>query len=102
MRTPGSRVVESEITPEACVVPLEALTAEALRGLVEEFVTRDGTDYGRVETTLEQKVAALMRQLERGTAVIVYDGERDSTTIVLAESLMTTTRGDGRNLKPRW
>ena len=58
------------------------LTPTALRGLVEEFVTRDGTDYGSVEKTLDQKVAALMRQLERGEATIVYDSESQTTSIV--------------------
>lgn len=58
------------------------LTPAALRGLVEEFVTRDGTDYGSVEKTLDQKVATLMRQLERGEAAIVYDSESQTTSIV--------------------
>jgi hypothetical protein len=64
------------------VVSHTQLTPTALRGLVEEFVTRDGTDYGAVEKTLDQKVAALMRQLERGEAAIVYDRESQTTTIV--------------------
>ena len=58
------------------------LTPAALRGLVEEFVTRDGTDYGHVEKSLDQKVAALMRQLERGEAAIVYDSQSQTTSIV--------------------
>jgi uncharacterized protein YheU (UPF0270 family) len=64
------------------VVSHTHLTPAALRGLVEEFVTREGTDYGYVEKTLEQKVAALMRQLERGEAAIVYDPESQTTSIV--------------------
>jgi hypothetical protein len=63
------------------------LTLAALRGLAEEFVTRDGTDYGHVEKTLDQKVAALMRQLERGEAAIVYDSESQTTSIVPKHSL---------------
>jgi uncharacterized protein YheU (UPF0270 family) len=66
------------------VVPKAHLSPAALRGLAEEFVTRDGTDYGHEETTLDQKVAALLGQLERGEAVIVFDGETQSTNIVLA------------------
>jgi uncharacterized protein len=64
------------------VVAHTHLSAAALRGLVEEFVTRDGTDYGNVEKTLDQKVAALMRQLERGEVAIVYDSESQTTSIV--------------------
>jgi hypothetical protein len=54
-----------------------------LRHLVEEFVTRDGTDYGAIERTLPQKVAAVMRQLETGEAAIVVDLDHDTIDIVL-------------------
>ncbi len=63
-------------------VPLAALSAGALRGVVEEFVSRDGTDYGLHERTLDEKVRDVMRQLERGEAVIVFDPESRSTTIL--------------------
>ena len=63
-------------------VPHTHLTPEALHSLAAEFVTRDGTDYGQVEKTLEEKVAALMRQLERGEAAILYDSESQTISIV--------------------
>ena len=67
------------------VVPHDRLTPEALRSLAEEFVTREGTDYGLVERSFEVKVQALLRQIARGEAVIVYDGASDSTHIVRRE-----------------
>jgi uncharacterized protein len=63
-------------------VPSAALTREALRALVEEFVTRDGTDYGPVERSLDSKVADVLRQLERGEVRIVFDPESETTTLV--------------------
>jgi len=63
-------------------VPHAQLAPAVLRRLVEEFVTRDGTDYGRVERTLEQKVAGVMRQLESGEAAIEVDVEHDTIDIV--------------------
>ena len=33
-------------------IPSETLSGEALRALIEEFVSRDGTDYGLEERTL--------------------------------------------------
>jgi len=66
-------------------VPPESLPRDVLRALVEEFVTRDGTDYGAVETSLEAKVADVLRQLDRGEASIVFDPESESTTIVVRE-----------------
>jgi hypothetical protein len=63
-------------------IPYTRLSPEALYRLAEEFVTRDGTDYGRVEKPLTDKVSAVVRQLERGDAAIVYDARSDSFNIV--------------------
>jgi len=41
--------------------------------VIEEFVSRDGTDYGNVEKTVEQTIADVMRQLDRGEARLVVD-----------------------------
>ena len=65
----------------AIEVPQDALSPEALRALIEEFVTRDGTDYGSVERGLEAKVAAVMHQLARGEVRIVFDPDSETTTI---------------------
>ncbi len=73
---------ESEPQAEAGVeVPHDQLSAEALRELIESFVNREGTDYGLHERTLEQKVADVMRQLENGEAVIVFEPEDQSISI---------------------
>ncbi len=66
-------------------IPLARLSEEALRRLVEEFVTRDGTDYGRTEKTVEQKVADVMRQLRRGEVRIVFDKETQAANLVRVE-----------------
>ena len=50
-------------------LPPDALSPEALRDLVEEFVTRDGTDYGAVERGVEEKVAQVTAQLRSGEAI---------------------------------
>lgn len=53
-------------------IPHTALAAATLRNLVEEFVTREGTDYGQA-FSLEEKVNQVLRQLESGQAVILFD-----------------------------
>ena len=63
-------------------IPVEELDEETLRALVESFVNREGTDYGRVEQSFEAKVADVMHQLERGEAEIVFDPETESATIL--------------------
>lgn len=57
------------------------LSPEALRGVVEEFVLREGTDYGPGEHDIEAKVRAVLRQLERGEAAITFDPDTETTSI---------------------
>jgi uncharacterized protein len=64
------------------LVPAEQLSPEALLGLIEEFITREGTDYGELEWSLEQKVEQVRSQLRRGEAVIVFDIAAESCTIM--------------------
>jgi uncharacterized protein YheU (UPF0270 family) len=68
-------------------VPLTAVSPEALAGLVGEFVTRDGTDYGTQERTVESKMESVRRQLARGEVVIVFDAESETFNIVPKEGL---------------
>ena len=68
-------------------IPVEALSREALDGLVEEFVTRDGTDYGFHERALDDKKRTVMRQLDRGEIVIVFDPVTQTANIVLQADL---------------
>jgi uncharacterized protein len=73
--------------PTHVVVPHTSLSAEALEGLVEEFITREGTDYGHVEHSLAQKRSSVMRQVERAEVAIVFDLEAESTTLVTRDDL---------------
>jgi uncharacterized protein YheU (UPF0270 family) len=93
---PGSRDRDREREPyverddaadpelEPVEVPYTALSPEALRGLVEEFVTRDGTDYGVRERTVEEKVRDVMRQIERGEVKIMFDPASRSANLIPA------------------
>ena len=65
-------------------IPYRKLAPETLRALVEEYITREGTDYGLEEKTLEEKVADVMKQLERGEAKIVFELETETANIVPA------------------
>jgi hypothetical protein len=56
----------------------EDLSPAALRGLAEEFVTRESTDYGAIEKDFDQKVDDVLRQLRDGNARIVFDPEEET------------------------
>jgi uncharacterized protein len=67
------------------LIPHRRLSPDALRGVIEAFVTREGTDYGSHEVPLATKVGQVRHQLDAGTAVIVYDADTDSCTIQPAD-----------------
>ncbi len=66
------------------IIPYERLSPKALQGLIEEVVTRDGTDGGYTDKTLEQNVEMVKKQLKSGDAVIVYDEVTKTTNIILS------------------
>jgi uncharacterized protein len=67
------------------IIPHRRLSPAALRGVIEAFITREGTDYGLHEVPLATKVAQVRHQLDAGTAVLVYDADTDSCTIQSAD-----------------
>lgn len=71
---------------ERVEVPPDRLDAGVLRRLVEELVTRSGTDYGGRERSLEEKVADVMARIARREAVILFDPEQEIVEIVLRET----------------
>jgi uncharacterized protein len=64
------------------IIPYKQLSPEALQGLIEEFITREGTDYGEIEFSLSQKVKQVELQLARGEVVIVFDVATESVSIL--------------------
>lgn len=72
-----------------------ALSSEALRGVIEEFVSREGTDYGLVEASFEKKVADVERQLTSGEARIIFDTVEETVHIVDVKRLRSAARPGG-------
>jgi len=65
------------------VVPYTELSADALLGVIESFVLREGTDYGERDVAFETKILQVRRQLERHEAEIVFDPQTESVGIVV-------------------
>lgn len=66
-------------------VPPSRLSADILQALLEEFASRDGTDYGEVELTINQKTGNLRRQLECEEVIILFETESEQWDLVAAE-----------------
>jgi uncharacterized protein YheU (UPF0270 family) len=71
-----------ETAPIIRVAP-DDLEPDTLRAVIESFVLREGTDYGEHETSLETKVAQVLRQLRRGEAHITFDPATESINVVV-------------------
>jgi uncharacterized protein YheU (UPF0270 family) len=76
---------EEDLTPVA--VPYTQLSPDALQGVIESFVLREGTEYGEREFTLAEKLEHVMHQLERGEAQIMFDPQSQSIDIVVKQTI---------------
>jgi uncharacterized protein YheU (UPF0270 family) len=65
-------------------IPPDQLTTEALLGVIDAFILREGTDYGHQEFTLDEKRSRVRAMLQRGEAAICYYPENEHIDIVLA------------------
>jgi uncharacterized protein YheU (UPF0270 family) len=64
-------------------IPWDALSESALRGVIEEFVTREGTEYGASEFSLDAKISEVKQQLAKGEVVITFDEALQTCSIAL-------------------
>lgn len=63
------------------IIPINELAADTLHSIAESFVLREGTDYGEVEASFEDKVEQVLQSLKSGEAVLVYSELHDSINI---------------------
>jgi uncharacterized protein len=64
------------------IISYEQLSSDALQGLIEEFITREGTDYGEEEISLDIKVEQIKQLLKRREVVVVFDVASESASIL--------------------
>ncbi|MAD06510.1 MAG: hypothetical protein CMP86_03745 [Gammaproteobacteria bacterium] len=64
-------------------IPQQQLSAEALMGVIDAFILREGTDYGPQEYTLEEKRQRVLDSLARGDAEIHFHPENEHIDILM-------------------
>jgi len=69
------------------IIPIQQLPADTLRNMIEEFVTRDGTDYGEIELGIEQRVEQVKARLLSGEAVLLFSQSTGQCNIVASNML---------------
>ena len=70
-------------------IPYEQLSEVALTGVLEEYITREGTDYGMVERGVESQLDKARALLKSGKVIIVFDEVHERCQIVEARLLKT-------------
>jgi len=66
-------------------IPSDAISPEALRGIIDDFISREGTDYGVNEVLHETKVDQILRQIAKGDVKIAFDPNEESVTLLTAK-----------------
>lgn len=64
------------------IIPHTDLSDDALSGVIESFILREGTDYGLHEKSMEEKIADIKAQLDSGKAVLVYSELHETVNIM--------------------
>ena len=59
-------------------IPHRQLSPAALRAVIEEFVTRDGTD----NSFVEQRIKLVLRQLDVGSVELHFEQETETCNIL--------------------
>ncbi|MEX0617699.1 MAG: YheU family protein [Pseudohongiellaceae bacterium] len=67
-------------------IPYSDLSQDALTGVIEEFITREGTEHGSRDYTLVEKVAQVRKQLEDGEIGVDFDPETGTCNLTREEA----------------
>lgn len=60
----------------------EQLSEQALAGIVENFILREGTDYGLVEISYDKKAEQIRKQIYKGEIKIVFDQSTETVSLL--------------------
>ncbi len=67
------------------IIPPTSLSIDTLDSILEEFITREGTDYGLNELSLQQKVERLRPQLMKNEVLIIFDETTEQIQLIAAQ-----------------
>lgn len=63
-------------------IPMDRLSPELLEAVIEDFVSREATDYGDQEVGFAVKVAQVKRQIAAGDVVITFDPDSETCNLL--------------------
>lgn len=66
-------------------------------GVIEEFISRNGTDYGAVEASWKTNIKQVKSKLKDKSAILVFDDETETTNVFLADDPILKKLDNGDN-----
>jgi uncharacterized protein YheU (UPF0270 family) len=63
-------------------IPYKDIRPETLRKMIEEFVSRDGADWGDAGGSMDDKIEQVLRQFKAGKIKVVFDLTSQTANIV--------------------
>ncbi|MFT6193280.1 MAG: hypothetical protein ACJASU_000175 [Cognaticolwellia sp.] len=70
------------------IIPLKQLSTETLNAIIEDFVLREGTEYGSEDVSLSDKITQVHQQLTQGSALLVYSALHETVNILPTDQLV--------------
>ena len=64
------------------IILFEDLSTETLNAIIENFVLREGTEYGSEDVSLSDKISQVHQQLKQGSALLVYSELHETVNIL--------------------
>jgi uncharacterized protein YheU (UPF0270 family) len=69
------------------LIPYDSLAPDTLETILDDIVSRDGTDYGDYELSSAQKREQALLSLKKGEAVLLFDTESETIKMVPKDAL---------------
>ncbi len=72
------------------VIEAGQLSKDALNNIIEDFILREGTDYGISECDLQTKKKRVLKLLDSKQILILYDDELGSCNLISVQDSRTS------------
>ena len=86
----------AELPERWLIVPPEQLSDEALSGVLQEYISREGTDYGLREITFEAQLEQAKSAMLDGECILIFDRQTECCQLLsrpqLKELVMESAR----------
>jgi uncharacterized protein YheU (UPF0270 family) len=73
-------------------IPPHKLPADLLTSVIEEFINRDGTDYGDREISLKEKIEHARVKISQGDVILTFDQETETCNLLSKNDFIKITQ----------